>query len=152
MNEIDKIMNDRLKLIFNQFIEEKVGDKELQLMPPKDMIPVVSGFRRIPESDAVEISFSECEDCVTRKEDDVEFIEDKRGRLTSIRIYQISLLNEEKIRISVLMTIENEIKQVGMQIQRKEDVPNKLVKKRKLMFLDELVKGNYTQLQSVAIS
>jgi len=147
MNEINQKIKKRLDIICDQFVEEEIGTTKLKLMPPKDKVPIISKLQYEKNDDAFEIYFNECNDYYYKTKNDIDFLEDKSGHLMAIRIRNFSKLDIESIKLSVLTTIENEIKSVSMEIRVKPDIINNVIDKRKLMFLDSVVKQDYKELK-----
>jgi hypothetical protein len=147
MTEINQKIKKRLEIICDQFIEEKIGTTKLKLMPPKNKVPIISKLHYEKSDDAFEIYFDECDDYRCKPENNIDFLEDKSGHLMAIRIRNFSRLDIEGIRLSVLTSIENEIKSVTMETTTKLDILNNVIDKRKLMFLDSVVKQDYKELK-----
>lgn len=137
----------RLEVICNQFIEEDIDSAKLNLMPPKDNVPIISRMYYTKESDTFEIYFNECNNYKPKERNDIIFLEDDIGHLMGIHIRNFSKLNIDNIKLDVLTTIENEIKQVSMELYSKRDILNNVIDKRKLMFLDTVVKNDYKDLR-----
>ena len=147
MAEMKKSIQNRLDVICDQFITEKIGENEIKLMPPKDKIPIISRFFYEKSDDAFEIYFNECNDYVCKTKNGIEFLEDKSGNLMVIRILNFSQLEVERIKLAVLTSIENEIEHVTMELKQKKNILKNVVDKRKLMFLDDMVKNEYKELR-----
>ena len=147
MTEINQKMKKRLDVICDQFIEEEIGSTKLKLMPPKDKVPIISKLKYEKGNDAFEIYFNECDNYKYNTKNDVDFLEDQSGHLMAIRIRNFSKLDIESIKINVQTTIENEIQAVSMEIKTKPDILNNVIDKRKLMFLDSVVKQDYKELR-----
>jgi hypothetical protein len=147
MNEINQLMNKRLEVICNQFIKEKIGENELNLMPPRDKIPIISRFYYDENENTFEIYFNECNEYVCKTKSGIDFLEDKSGHLMAIRIRNFSKLDVEGIRLNVLTSIENEIELLSVELTKKQNILNNVIDKRKLLFLDELVKHGYEELR-----
>jgi hypothetical protein len=148
MNAIAKKIERRLEVIFNQFIEEKVGTSHLNYMPTIDKVPVISKLNYDKDEDAFEVYFKECDDCTLTTKGPVDLLEDKEGHLAAIRIKTFSRLNIDNIKINVLTTIQNEIKELSMEINTKKDIPNNIVDKRKLMFMSNILQHDYKDLKA----
>jgi len=144
---IDQTIRKRLDVICDQFIEETIGTAKLKLMPPKDKVPIISKLHYEKSDDAFEIYFNECNDYKCKTKENVDFLEDQSGHLMAIRIRNFSKLDIENIKLNVLTTIENEIQAVSMEITTKPDILNNVIDKRKLMFLDTVVKQDYNDLR-----
>jgi len=147
MNKANQLMEKRLDVICNEFIKEKIGESELSLMPPIDKVPIISGFSYDKTGDTFEICFKDCNDCVLKAKNGIEFLEDQSGHLMAIRILHFSRLDVDSIRLDILASIENEIEHVSMELITKRDILNNVIDKRKLMFLDNLVKHDYKELK-----
>ena len=55
-NIIEKA-NDKLQIVFNQFVEEKIGNSQIKMMPPSEKIPVIEKFNYDTTGDIFEIVF-----------------------------------------------------------------------------------------------
>jgi len=146
MNAIN-LMNRRLDVICNQFRKEKIGENELNLMLPKDEVPIINHFYYEKMDDAFEIYFTNCNDLVCRRKNDIDFLEDKYGHLVAIRIRNFSKLNVDSIRLNILTSIENEVEHLSIELTKKQNILNNVIAKRKLMFLGNLVKHDYKELR-----
>jgi hypothetical protein len=147
MNNITEKIEKRLDLIFNQFIEEKIGSSHVNLMPTKDKIPVLQSLRYDEQDDALEIFFKDCDNQNLKRKENVDFIEDSSGALAAIRIRQFSKMDAESIKFNIYTTIENEIAALSMEITSKKNIQDNVVDKRKLMFLDDILKQDYGELK-----
>jgi hypothetical protein len=147
MNGVTKKIEKRLDVIFNQFIEEKIGSSRVNLMPTKDKIPVLKSLSYNKDDDALEVTFKDCDNCNLRQKGNVDFIEDISGDLAAIRIRQFSNLDAESIKINIYTTIENEIEALSMEITSKRNIQDNIVDKRKLMFMDNILKHDYKELK-----
>ena len=147
MNGITKKIEKRLDVIFNQFIEEKIGTSHVNLMPTKDKIPVLKRLGYSKSDDALEVVFKECGDCTLKQKGNVDFVEDNSGGLVSIRIRQFSKLDAESIQINVYTPIKNEINALSLEITSKNNIQDNVVDKRKLMFMDNILKHDYKELK-----
>ena len=147
MKDINQLMNSRLDVICNQFIKEKIGENELKLMPPRDKIPIITRFNYDKNEDTFEIYFNECNKYVIKTKDVIDFLEDSAGHLMAIRIRNFSKLDVGGIGLNVLTSIENEIELLTIELTKKQDILNNVIDKRKLMFLDGLVKNDYKELR-----
>jgi hypothetical protein len=147
MNSITKKIEKRLDVIFNQFIEEKIGSSHVNLMPTKDKIPVLKSLSYNKHDDVLEVLFKDCNNCKPKKKGNVDFIEDTSGDLVAIRIRQFSKLNAKNAKINIYTTIENEIKTLSMEITSKINIQDNVVDKRKLMFMGNILKYDYKDLK-----
>jgi hypothetical protein len=125
------------------FIKEKIGKNELSLMLPKDKVPIISSFNYDKNKDTFEIYFKKHYDYKSKIKNGVEFLEDNFGHLMAIRILYFSKLDVDSIKLNILASIKNEIEQVSMELRTKNDILDNVIDKRKLMFLDNLVKYDY---------
>ena len=151
MAELKQRITERLNGICDQFIKEKIGNVELTLMPPKDKVPIITRINYNESDDAFEIFFNECENYKYNSKNNVDFLEDQFGHLMAIRIRDFSNLELGTIMIDVLATIENEIQQVSLKLLKKQDILNKVIDKRKLIFLDTMVKEDYKEIKNAYV-
>lgn len=147
MATINQKIEKRLDLLCDQFMEEHIGTAKLKLMPPKDRVPIISRIHYAKDSDTFEIYFKECDNYICKTNNTIDFLEDRSGHLMAIHIRYFSKLNAESIMLNVLTTIENEIKQVSMAFTAKQDILSNVIDKRKLMFLNDMVKDDYKELR-----
>jgi hypothetical protein len=147
MNGIAKKMEKRLDVIFNQFIEEEIGTSHVNLMPTKDKIPVLKSLGYNKSDDALEVFFKDCADCNLKQKGNIDFIEDKSGKLVAVRIRQFSKLDADNIKINVYTTLENEIGELSLEIISKNNIQDNVVDKRKLMFMGNILKHDYKELR-----
>jgi len=147
MMEINHMIEKRLELICNQFIEEEIGSTKLNIMPPKENVPIISRLHYEKSTDTFEICFNECNDYNLKTKEGIDFLEDKKGHLMGIHIRRFSELDIGNIKLDVLTTIENEIKGLSIELNAKRDILNNVIDKRKLMFLDQVVKDDYEKLK-----
>ena len=148
MNALKNKIEKRLEVICNQFIEEHIGDAKLKLMPPKDNIPIIKNIYYEKNTDIFKIYFNEEYNYHTIKsKSNIDFLEDQLGHLMAIHIKNFSKLNIENIMLNIFTTIKNEIEQVSLQLIAKHDILNNVIDKRKLMFLNDVVKNNYNELR-----
>ena len=145
--EINHMIEKRLELICNQFIEEEIGSTKLNIMPPKENVPIISRLHYEKSTDTFEICFNECNEYNLKTKGGIDFLEDNNGHLMGIHIRGFSKLDIENIKLDVLTTIENEIKGLSIELNAKRDILNNVIDKRKLMFLDQVVKDDYEKLK-----
>jgi len=148
MNRINQLMNRRLNVICNQFIKERIGESELTLMPPKSKVPMINNFNYDAKQDIFEINFKECNDCNQKTKNGIDFFENQLGHLVAIRIRNFSKLDVKEIKLNVLSSIKNEIEHLSLELIQKRNILDNVIDKRKLMFLDNLVKHDYKELKS----
>lgn len=146
MQTINQKMEKSLGLICNQFVEEHIGTAKLELMPPQDKIPIISRIHYERSTDTFGIYFDECSNYNCKTKDNIDFLEDQSGHLMAIHIREFSRLDVESIKLNVLTTIENEIQEVTMEFTARQDIINNVIDKRKLMFLNNIVKDDYKDL------
>jgi len=147
MAKINQRMGKRLNVICNQFREEQIGDAKLNLMPPIDKIPIISRMHYNRDNDRFEIYFDECDKYIHKLKNGVDFLEDETGRLMAVYILNFSQLDIDNIKLDVFTSIENEIERLSMELSAKKDILNNVIDKRKLMFLDTVVKNDYNDLR-----
>ena len=147
MEDINKKMEKRLEIICNEFVEEQIGNAKLQLMPPKDKIPIIKDMHYEKDIDTFKIYFDKCDEYHYKFGTNIDFLENRLGHLMAIYIKNFSKLDIDSIKLNVYTTIKNEIQQVSMEFTAKQDILNKVIDKRKLMFLDNIVKDNYKELK-----
>jgi len=152
MAEINQMIGKRLELICNQFIEEEIDSAKLNIMPPKESVPIISRLNYEKSTDTFEIYFNECNDYNLKTNGDIDFLENNNGHLMGIHIRGFSKLDIENIKLNVLITIKNEIEQLSIELNAKRDILNNVIDKRKLMFLDQVVKDNYDDLRKEFIT
>lgn len=145
---IDKA-NYKLQIIFNHFIEEKVGNSNIKMMPSQDKIPIIEKFTYDKDKDIFEIVFKyePNKEINTIRKGLVSFIEiDKK--LVAVHIHNFSKIDAKSIRFDALTTIQNEIQKLSVLIRNKEEISNNIVEKRKLEFTNELLSKDYNSLQN----
>lgn len=150
MNEVKQKIQKQLNIICDQFIEEEIGSAKLNLMPPIDKVPIITNMKYEKEKDTFEIYFSECDEPKIKSKENIDFFEDQYGHLIAIHIRRFSKLNIDQIKINVITTIKNEIKQAEIAMKQ-SNIPDNIIDKRKLMFLNAIVRENYNELKTAYV-
>ena len=145
-----KEINDKFTTIFNNFYEESIGNSKVNVMPTYDKIPEIKKIGYNKQNDTFEVIFSEYNSSNSEevKDDNVTFIENQEGHLMAIIIHQFSKI--KTIIIEITTSIKNEIEKVSMQLKTKDtNIPDSIVDKRKLMFMDEILKMDSSTLKKL---
>jgi hypothetical protein len=139
---ISSNINKTIDKYFNSFMEENIGGVKCKILPPKNSIPSIKSYGYDPAKDRFEILFKyeDPKNIKIKKSDFVLFIENKQGELLAIQILNFKKHNVSQIRLLLTTTIDNEIKQVQLFLEKnKENVSNAIIEKRKLSALKEII-------------
>ena len=147
-NIIEKA-NDKLQIVFNQFVEEKIGNSQIKMMPPSEKIPVIEKFNYDTTGDIFEIVFKYTENIVPveKRKGYVSFLEYNK-QLVAIHIHSFSQLEISSIKMDAITSIKNEIKSLVLAIKRKESISNNIIEKRKLEFAEKVVNEDFEKMKN----
>jgi hypothetical protein len=152
VNNIEKT----IQKYFETFIIETVNGIQIKTLPTKDKVPIVEQYGYDESLDIFEIIFKKCDqnDIIKKVKDFIIFIESKKGELLAIQIVEFKKHRIEKIKVTVNASINNEIQDLQMELSANQniDISNTIIEKRKLEFLNDVIKNNLDEMRRNKIS
>ena len=141
INKYEKIFNN----VYNTFSNEIIGNNAIKVMPPIDRKPQIERISYDKLKDVFEIVFKYDvpKPEMTKNKGNVSFIENKNGDLLAVQISNFSSMNIGKMKIVITSSIENKIKELSLEIKQKENITANIVDKRKLQFINNVIKTDY---------
>jgi hypothetical protein len=150
MEAIEKKFND----MYDKFSNENIGNSKLKMMPPINDKPRIERISYDKNTDVFEIAFKleDPNNIIKKNRNNVFFIENKNGELLAMQIIGFSKMNVERIKVTITTSIENEIKSVALEIKAKKNIANNISEKRKLQFINELIKTSYKEISKKSMN